>query len=126
MYIKMPSRYRIQYVGKSKDFFKRSGTHRNAASHMMTDAQLKKCFIAFGLVSCFEKSRMSHDITADQLLALETFLINDAKPIGNDEATKKGYKGNPIIVFNTGNRGFFQKVMSNCPDLVKFMKASFG
>ncbi len=118
--------YRLQYIGKSKDFSKRFGTHRNSASHMMNDNEMKKCFISFGLVFCFDKSRMSQDISPEQLRDIESFLINIKTPIGNDQGTKKGYKGNPIIALNSGNRGCFDKAMSNCPDLIKLLKGTFA
>jgi hypothetical protein len=124
MYVETPRIYQLHYIGKSKDFYKRSGTHRNSASHLMTEAQQKKCFISFGLISCFEKSRMSHDITPEQLRDIESFFINEFKPHGNDQSTKKGYKGHPIIVFNTGKRGFMGETLSNCPDLIKLLKAN--
>jgi hypothetical protein len=112
------------YIGMSKDFQKRFGTHRNAASHMMTDADLKKCFVNFGIVTSFETSHLSHSFTTEQLHDLESYLINEVKPIGNSDSTKKGYKGLPIVVFNTGTKSrHLNKVMSSCSDLVKLLKA---
>jgi len=112
----------LHYIGKSKDFYKRFGTHRNAASHLMNDAEMDKCLVSFGLVSCFEKSRMSQDITPEQLHDLESFLINSKKPTGNDDSTKKGYKGCATIVFNDGNRGGFPEIMTNNQDVIKLLK----
>ena len=117
---------KLQYVGKTKEFYGRSSTHMNYASHLNTKTQLKKYFIAFGLISCFDKSRMSHDITPEQLKDVESFFINFYKPEGNSPATKKGYRGHPIIVFNTGKKVFKLKTLTNCPDLVKLLKISLA
>lgn len=118
-------RYKLYYIGMSKDFFKRFGTHRSNASHLMAEADIKKHFVSFGLVSCFEQSRMTHDISLSQLRQLESYLINTIGPAGNDDSTKKGYKGSPIIVFNEADtvlRSLFKKEMSNCPELIKLLK----
>jgi len=116
----------LQYVGKSQDFYKRFGTHRNSASHLMTDAQIKKCFIGFGLISYYDKTRMSQNISSEQLKDVESYLINELKPKGNDTSTKKGYKGQPIVIFNAGKRVSLDKAMSNCPDLIKIMKSNLA
>jgi hypothetical protein len=125
MYKKTGSNINLHYIGKSKDFYKRSSTRRNAMNQMMTDAEAKKTFIGFGLISCFDKSRMSHDITPEQLKNIESFFINYFKPIGNDAITKKGYRGHTIIVFNTGKCFTKSKYISNSPELLKLLKVSF-
>jgi hypothetical protein len=89
---------------------------------MMDDTERKRCFISFGLVSCFDKSRMIHDITPEHLHYLESFLINTKKPFGNDPSTKKGYKGDATIVFNGGNNGSFGKIMTNNEVIINFLK----
>jgi hypothetical protein len=117
--------YRLFYVGMSKDFYKRFGTHRNNASHVMTAADIKKHYVSFGVARCFEKSQLTHDITPSLIHQLESFLINTYHPVGNDASTKKGYKGNPIIVFNQTDtilRGVFKKQMCNSPELIKLLK----
>jgi len=117
--------YNLFYIGKSKDFQKRFGTHRNSASHLMSDADIDKCFVSFGLISSFEQSQMSHNFTDAQLKDIESFYINFYRPIGNSEATKKGYKGNTIISFNTGKYFQKHKIISNSDNLIKLLKFYF-
>ena len=109
------------YIGKTTSFYNRSSTHRNYASHL-TVTKSKKYSISFGIISCFDKSHISHDITPEQLKEIESFFINEFKPHGNDLSTKKGYKGQPIIIFNSGARLFASNILTNCPDLVKILK----
>jgi len=115
----------LYYIGKSKEFQKRFGTHRNSASHLMSDNDIQKCFVSFGLISSFEQSQMSHNFTDAQLKDIESFYINNYRPIGNSEATKKGYKGNTIICFNTGKYFTKHKYISNSENLVKLLKFYF-
>jgi hypothetical protein len=114
----------LYYIGKAKEFYGRSRTHQNYASHELNKTEQKKRFITFGLITSFEKSRLSHEITPEQLKEIESFFINYYRPAGNNAITKKGYKGHPIIVFNTGKRGFMSKTVTSCPDLVKFLKTN--
>ncbi len=66
---------------------------------------------------------MSNDITAEQLRDVESFVINTLHPGGNGESTKKGYKGKPIIVINSGKRArSFDKIMSHNSELLKLLK----
>jgi predicted GIY-YIG superfamily endonuclease len=118
-------RYKLSYIGMAKDFSKRFSTHRNSATHLISDSDYKKLYVSFGLVTSFEKGRMTHDIESTNLKILESFLINEIKPEGNDASTKKGYKGEPIVVFNHATtllKGVFKKEMTNSPDLLKFLK----
>jgi hypothetical protein len=118
--------YKLYYIGMSKDFAKRFSTHRANASHLISKADYSKYFVSFGILASFDKFRMSHDFSPQQLRETESFLINEFKPVGNDSSTKKGYKGNPIIVFNRTDtilRSLFKKVMTNAPELLKFLKS---
>jgi len=121
---KVGENFNLFYIGKSIDFQKRFGTHRNSASHFMPDAEFKKYYVTFGIISSFEQSRLSHDITPEQLKNAESFYINFYRPIGNSDSTKKGYKGNTIISFNTGKCFQKHKVISNSENLIKFLKYS--
>ena len=95
-----------QYIGKTKDFYTRSSTHRNYAMHLLSETKQRKYTISFGLLSCFDKSHISHDATPEQLRDVESFFINEFNPKGNSDATKKGYKGHPILIFNIGKKLF--------------------
>jgi len=117
--------YTLFYIGKSKEFQKRFGTHRNSASHLMSDADINKCFVTFGIITTFEQSQMSHNFTDEQLKDIESFYINNYRPAGNSEATKKGYKGHTIISFNTGKCFQKHKIISNSENLIKFLKFYF-
>jgi len=122
---KVGENFNLFYIGKSADFYKRSGTHRNNISHMMTEAEIKKCYIAFGLITTFEHSQMSHTISPEQLKDIESFYINYYRPVGNSDSTKKGYKGNTIISFNSGKCFQKHKIISNSENLVKLLKYYF-
>ena len=116
---------KLHYVGKSKDFTTRLSSHRQNTAHILSETERKKCYVSFGLISSFEKSRMSSDISPEQLRDTENFLINYLLPPGNDSSTKKGYKGKPIIIVNGGK--FIQplkKVMTHNPELLKLIKAN--
>jgi hypothetical protein len=116
---------KLHYVGKSKDFATRFGFHRQSTAHMLSEAERKRCYVSFGLISSFEKSRMSSDTLPAQLRDTESFLINKLLPTGNDSSTKKGYKGNPIIIINGGKFVQpFKKIMTHNPELLKLIKAN--
>ena len=116
---------KLHYVGKSKDFTTRFSSHRQNTAHILSETERKKCYVSFGLISSFEKSRMSSDISPEQLRDTETFLINALLPTGNDSSTKKGYKGNPIIIINGGKYTRpFKKVMTHNPELLKLLKSN--
>lgn len=125
MYKQTGRKTNLHYIGKSKDFGKRSSTRRNTMNQMMTETEAKKTYIGFGLITCFEKSRMSHDITPEQLKEIESFFINYFRPNGNDAITKKGYKGHTIVVVNTGKCFTKSKYISNSPDLIKLLQTTF-
>jgi hypothetical protein len=122
LFRKTGQNFKLYNIGMTKDFYKRFGTHRSNTSRLMPEADIKKRFVSFGVVTAFETSRMTHDVTTQQLHDLESFLINDKKPEGNDPSTKKGYKGQAIIVMNKGMKGLFNKTMTSCPDIVKLLK----
>jgi hypothetical protein len=118
--------YDLQYVGKTLGFYKRFGTHKNSASHFMSEDEKRRCFIQFGLISFFAKSRMSHDTSPEQLQDIENYLINILQPDGNDISTKKGYKGDTIIIVNQGLKSHrLDKVVSNSPALLKLLSDIF-
>jgi hypothetical protein len=129
MFMQTNRGFKLYYIGMSKDFSKRFSTHRINSSHLMSKDVFNKCFVSFGIVYAFGKSRMSHDVTPDQLHYLESYFINELKSEGNDPSSKKGYKGSPILVFNSGDstlKNLFKKEMSNSIDLIKFLKAHFS
>lgn len=118
---------RLHYVGKCKDFSARVGSHRQSTAHILSETERKRCYVSFGLISSFEKSRMSSDILPEQLRNTESFLINELRPVGNDPSTKKGYKGKPIIIINKGKfTRPFKRVMTHNPELVKLIKDSLA
>jgi hypothetical protein len=116
---------KLHYVGKSKDFTTRFGFHRQSTAHMLSEAERKKCYVSFGLISSFEKSRMTTTILPQQLRDTESFLINNSQPVGNDSSTKKGYKGNPIIIINHGKFTHpFKRIMTDTPELLKLIRSN--
>jgi len=110
------------YIGKSIELGRRFAEHIRSWSRIMTPRQLKQCSISIGTIYSYEGSRPSPSISAKQLQIVETYLINTLKPKGNSGMTKKGYRGVPIIIINTGKRGIFKKVMSHNPQLLKLLQ----
>jgi hypothetical protein len=126
MYKSINGNKKLHYIGKSKDFTTRFGFHRQNTAHILSDAERKKCYVSFGLISSFDKSRMSNNVLPEQLKDIESFLINELMPQGNDSSTKKSYKGDTIIAINSGK--FikpFKKLMIHNPALEKLLRSSF-
>ncbi|MDO8717301.1 MAG: GIY-YIG nuclease family protein [Dehalococcoidales bacterium] len=126
LYKLIGSSKKLLYVGKSKDFETRFCSHKNAADHLNTTNDRKKCFVSFGLISSYEKSRMSNDITPQQLKAVENFLIVALNPIGNGDSTKKRYTSDiHAIIVNTGVVAKpLNKFMSHNPQLLTLIGKS--
>src|ERR1035437_8414490 len=117
---------KLHYIGKSNDFMKRFGVHRQNTAHMYSETDLKSCYVTFGIMSSFDKSKMSYEILPEQLKDCESFLINELLPQGNDPSTKKGYKGSTIIIINSGKLVKpLKKVMIHNPMLEKLLKNGF-
>ena len=114
---------RLYYIGKSGELGDRLGAHKQSMFRMMSEAERKKCFVSFGLISFFGRSRMSRDIDDTQLKSVENFLITSLQPIGCGENTKKRYTGDyPMIVVNTGKVAKpFNKFMSQSSELLKIL-----
>jgi len=92
------------YIGKATRFDNRLSKHKRSIFRMMNEAERKKCYISFGIVSSFEISHMTDVVTDTQLSSIENFLIMRLQPIGNGDSTKKRYTGKlPMIIANTGN-----------------------
>ena len=72
-----------------------------------------------------ERLFLSQSALSQQLKDIESYYINHNRPLGNDPSTKKGYKGNTIISFNTGKCFQKQKIVSNSENLVKLLKLYF-
>jgi len=113
---------KLQYIGKSKELGSRLSTHRQGISRFMDSKGVSKLAICFGMIYSYETSRPSVHITPTQLRNIESFLINSYKPIGNSDTTKKGYKGEPLLIVSTGKRGIFDKVIAHNPEIVALLK----
>jgi hypothetical protein len=111
------------YIGKARTFDNRLSIHKQSIFRMMSEAERKKCYISFGIVSSFKISHMTDAITDAELRSVESFLITRIQPIGNGDSTKKRYTGKlPMIIANTGSmfKGL-QKFMSQNNDLLKVL-----
>jgi hypothetical protein len=117
----------LWYIGKTKDFGRRLNEHKRGASHFQGEKDLGKLSICFGTIYFMQGSKTSTDISPKQLGDIESFFINFANPApkGNSEATKKGYKGESILVVNTGTIGSFDKIMCRNPELLKLIKGVY-
>lgn len=94
---------KLFYIGKSKEFSSRFSSHKRNSFHMLNETERKRCFVSFGLISCFERSRLSTGATNPQLKNIENFLITKLQPIGCGDSTKKRYTGDySMIIANTG------------------------
>jgi len=113
----------LHYIGKSKEFASRFSTHKRNTSHMMTESELKRCYVSFGMISSFETSRLTPSTNPDHLKVVENFLLVKLDPTGNHSNTKRRYIGDyPIIIANTGKfTKPFRKLMSQSDDLIKML-----
>jgi hypothetical protein len=123
LYKAKASNKKLHYVGKTKDFETRFSSHKQSATHLLTGNELKRCYVAFGIISSFETNRLTGDITPEQLRIVENFFIVILRPEGNSESTKKRYTGNyPIFITNIGIvTKPFTKFMSQNSALLKFL-----
>jgi len=118
----------LYYIGKSKELTRRFGEHKRGLSHFVSKEQLKKSSIYIGVIHWYKKTQSSADISPRQLHDIETFLITfpSLKPPGNGETTKQRYKGEDIMIINTGKIGALDKFMCSNPELVTFLKNSLA
>ena len=109
------------YIGKATRFDNRLSTHKQSLFRMMSEAERKRCTARLGLISSFERNRMSDTITPAQLGSVENFFITKLQPKGNGDSTKKRDTGKyPLIVINTGNLcNGLEKFMSQSTELLK-------
>jgi hypothetical protein len=117
---------KLLYIGKSTELGRRIGEHNRGWSHILSERQRAQCSVFVGTIYSYEGSRPSLDISARQLNMVEGFLINELKPAGNSDATKKRYTGTPVIIVNTGKRGLFKKVMSHNTELLSLLKQNIS
>lgn len=113
---------KLVYVGKSVELGRRISEHNRGWSHFLSEKQRKQCSICIGTIYTYEGSSSSRDISSHQLQMVENYLINELQPEGNSGATKKGHKGLPVIIVNTGKRGKIRKIMCHNPELLKLLK----
>ncbi len=121
----------LSYVGKSQQTGKRLSQHLQGFTHVLSDKEINKIAVFFGTIYCMEGSRTSANITPKQLGDIESFFINTIRPVGNSDATKKGYKGEHLMIINTSTGGklkfrSFDKVMCNNPDFLKLLKENLA
>jgi hypothetical protein len=109
-----------QYIGKAQVFSERLQRHIRDYVHLGQGNP--NYHVCLGIIHPFESTH----ITPQQLRDIESYLINIVKPKGNSPATKKGYKGKPILIINTGKTGSLSKVLCSQPDLLKLLKESLA
>jgi len=116
----------LYYIGKSKKLTRRFSEHKRGLSRFVGKEQLKKSAIYIGVIHWFMKTQSSTDISSRHLHDIETFLITfpSLKPPGNGEMTKQRYKGEDIMIINTGKIVSIDKFMCSNPELATFLKNS--
>jgi len=113
---------RVLYIGQAQALNKRLKQHLQNWSHILSKEKMKELRVCVGIVYPLAES----DASIRGLLEIESFFINTFKPEGNDASTKKGYKGSPIIIVNTGKIGLFKKVISSHPELLTLLKENLS
>jgi len=121
IYVKVIGRAKkIHYIGKSKELSKRSKRHRQ--DDRRSGISTARHYVSFGIVHSFKGKERVRSCTPKQLTDIESYLINTVKPKGNGASTMRGYKGNPLIVINTGKvLKPIQKIMTSNPELSKLI-----
>ena len=117
---------RMCYIGKSQELGPRLGTHRLGLARFLREKDMRKYRFSLATILSLERSVASHDITPKQLSDIESFLRNHYRPSGNDESTKKGYKGEPLLLINTGKLGKIDKLIAYNTDLLPLIKKNLG
>ena len=112
----------LYYIGESQEVGKRLSEHREAWARILSKSEMQSLSVCFGTIFSYEGSRPNLNITLKQLKDIESFFINTYKPEGNSEASKKGYKGIPLFVVNTGKINKLDKIICHNPDFIKLLK----
>lgn len=110
----------LLYVGKagiSQTIADRLMQHRQGTKRFMSNQEEDKLSVCFGIIRTFEGS----NIVSQQLNDVESFLIYYGKPQTNARG-KERYKGKPLIIVNTGERGSFDKVISTHTTAIELLK----
>lgn len=115
----------LWYIGKSEELGKRLAKHIEEWSHILSKAEIKALTVCVGTIFSYEGSRPNLDIKAKQLNDIESYFINIYKPKGNAETTKKGYKGEPLFIVNTGKINKFDRILCYNVDFIKLIKSCY-
>jgi len=107
----------LMYIGKTywQGFGKRLQQHRRQWLHRLDG----KVTIHFGVVVLPQGKKISYERVSD----IEEFMIHYYHPLFNT-ASKKGYRGRDILIFNTGKIGTLDKMTSDDKELLKLIKKS--
>jgi hypothetical protein len=112
---------KLWYIGKAKQLGNRIRQHEQALVRLGMKGNY-----CIGIIYFLQDEREHSKITPVQLSNIESFLINARKPEGNNESTKKGYKGKPILTINVGKVGAFERTMCNDSNLLSLMQANLS
>lgn len=110
------------YIGKSQEIGRILSEHKQGISHMFSEKDIKKHCVCFGTIYWLRGSISTVDISPQQLREVESFFINELRPDGNGESTKKRYIGESVIIINTGKLISLDKVMAHNKELLKLLK----
>ena len=98
-----------KYIGKSKNLGARLGDHKQGLMRF-DQADAKKATFMLGEILDYGGDRVSADIDDTQLGDIETFLISK---VPNDNPSQKPYKGDSIIIVNTGKTVSLDSVIAH-------------
>lgn len=112
---------RLLYMGKAKNIRERIRKHKHEWTHTQSnEVKNARCF-CFGEI----KPLIGRLVSPNQLGDIESILINNLKPEGNDAQTKKGYVGKPILVISSGKHDSLRRVVCHDNKLLALLAESF-
>jgi len=108
---------KLLYIGEtfSQTFGQRLKQHERTWLQKVNVAELAVCFgTVYFPYECRRTSERIHDI--------ESFLINAKAPPYNN-VSKRGYTGRHILIFNAGEIGLLQPIMTDDDELMAVLKS---
>jgi len=108
----------LWYFGKATEIGARLDDHRKEWQQVLSQNQIGKLQVAIGVIEFLEGNQVSQK----QLGHIESLYLNEYRPKRNNESTMKGYKGDSILIINTGKTGQFPKITVHDKPLLKLIR----
>ena len=109
------------YIGKSKEKGRRLGEHEQGLNHFLNGKEKAKCSVCLGTIYKLEGTKAIPIITTTELTHIESFFIIEIPELRNGESTNKVYKGESVIIINTGKFIGFNSVMAHNKTLLSLL-----